>query len=252
MQVTKSATSRPYPRRLRAGSRARPSGYRHLHRARLGLPGAGARPTPGAASRWCARDARAGDHPRRRDDPAAGPLDLRQPRALQVGGEAGLGRGVRLHARRMRHWMLEEHGFVTAGRVLDHMEEPTASTRWSVRRQRRAWERVPQAASTAEKRASCGVRWPARSSDASASRRPRLPPLVANASSASRAPVRRRPARRRRATSWSRLASDRTSRHGDKLVEPGAEAQTPLNADALWLAPLQPTREWSVLNGARR
>ena len=69
---------------------------RHLHRARLGLCRAVRDLSQRRRDR--PRRARAGDRPRHRDDPAAGPLDLGQPRALQVGRAAGLGAGPRLPA----------------------------------------------------------------------------------------------------------------------------------------------------------
>ncbi len=51
--------------------------------------------------------ARAGDRPRRRADPAAGPLDLGQPRALQVEGAPGRGRRSTTACASMRDWMID-------------------------------------------------------------------------------------------------------------------------------------------------
>ena len=67
---------------------------RRLHACAAGTTRRSSRPT--ARRRRRRARARAGDRPRRRDDAAAGPLDLRQPRALQVGRAAALGGGARL------------------------------------------------------------------------------------------------------------------------------------------------------------
>ena len=65
------------------------AGLRPLHRQRLGLPRALRDLHRRRADR--AHGARAGHHPRHRDDAAAGPLDVGQPRALQVERAPGVG-----------------------------------------------------------------------------------------------------------------------------------------------------------------
>ena len=75
------------------------AGLRPLHASRAGTTRRCARPTS-PRRRSCAREHVPGDRPRHRADAAAGPLDLRQPRALQDAGAAGVGARVRLPAAR--------------------------------------------------------------------------------------------------------------------------------------------------------
>ncbi len=106
-----------------AGFRREPgiaAGLRPLRRQGLGLPGA-LRDLPARRREIVRREHVPAHPPRHRDHPAAGALDLGQPRALQVEASGWTGRRSTTACARCGDWMMEQ-GIATAAE-LDRLEE---------------------------------------------------------------------------------------------------------------------------------